>query len=83
MSADLLQIGLRHEVHYLVNVLTQEASPKMNSMKRICAAISSFANHQTCPLRIMCIASYPRIVRRAASKERKPRLAFTRLLIER
>ena len=34
-----------------------------------------------CPFRIMCIASYPWIVRCAAWNSRKPCLAFTRRLI--
>ena len=44
---------------------------------------SSSLTHRACPLRIMCMASYPSIVRRAAWNSRKLCLAFTRRLIAR
>ena len=52
-------------------------------MNRICRRTSEPLTRLTCPFRIMCIASYPWIVRRAAWNSRKPCLAFTRRLIAR
>src|ERR1019366_1664141 len=53
------------------------------SMNRFCLRTSASLTHRACPFRIMCIASYPSIVRRAAWNSRKLCLAFTRRLIAR
>src|SRR5215469_1023417 len=48
-----------------------------------CPAASSLPNRRICPFRIMCIASYPSIVRHAPSTDRKPRLVVMRFLMKR
>jgi hypothetical protein len=47
------------------------------------ACPSSLPNRRICPFRIMCIASYPSIVRHAPSTDRKPKLAVMRFLMKR
>src|ERR1019366_3022477 len=61
----------------------QAARSNSLSMNRFCLRTSSSLTHRACPLRIMCIASYPSIARRAARNSRKLCLAFTRRLIAR
>ena len=52
-------------------------------MNCICRRTSEPLTLLACPYRIMCMASYPRIVRRAAWNSRKPCFAVTRRLIAR
>ena len=62
---------------------SQAARSNSWSMNRFCLRTSSSLTHRACPFRIMCMASYPAIVRRAARNSRKLCLAFTRRLIAR
>lgn len=52
-------------------------------MNRTWPIKSFFGNQRICPFRIMCIASYPAIVRKAPSAERNHRLAAIRFLMNR
>jgi hypothetical protein len=62
---------------------SQAAKSNNWSMKRFYWRTSSALTHRACPLRVLCLASYPAIVRRAARNSRKLCLAFTRRLIAR
>jgi hypothetical protein len=52
-------------------------------MKSELAECIALASQRTCPVRIICIASYPSIVFIAPSIEWKPRLAAMRFLMKR
>src|SRR5713226_4806402 len=49
----------------------QAAIPNLASMNRACSTAAPLSNNRTCPLRVMCIASYPWIVRQAPSANDK------------
>src|SRR5713226_414518 len=49
----------------------QAAIPNLSSMNRACSTTAPLSNNRTGPLRVMCIASYPWIVRQAPSPNDK------------
>jgi hypothetical protein len=56
-SRDLSQIGIGGSIRWVTREVSYAAIPNARSMKRICPTTSPFANHLTCPFRMMFIAS--------------------------